>query len=308
MPRSDEDKAMAINTAKRVKDYIPPANMPLTLSTQAWLDSVALTLRNADMTIRIATVNQKSNKLLTDKAFAKAKMFISHYFQAFNNGVDRGLFHKSNRALFGLAANSDAVPVLTSKENIRYWGGQIASGDAERIAQGGAAMSNPSAAEVKEAVDDFILKNSALNANIGVLNEAKRVLKKLRPEIKRLIKQIWNEVEVYCTNQTASARRSYGRRWGIVYVSDVINTIKISVVNKTNGERIPKALITVLQSKKKYTADTNGNLAIKTTVKKKITLDITMKDFEPAEVIIKFNKKLATYVERIELNPIVTLV
>jgi hypothetical protein len=143
-------------------------------------------------------------------------MYISHYFQAYNNGIERGVFDKESRILYGLSENQSSVPSLGSEADITYWGGKIETGDAARVAAGGAPMSNPTAAEVKAMVDSFVAKNTSQGLAKTAYSTAQEALSAELPKAIKVVIKVWDEVETFYDQLDISAKRAKCREWGVV--------------------------------------------------------------------------------------------
>ncbi len=307
LPRGDDDRWSALDKASRKKSITPPASMPLTNATQTKLDNAY-----AEFTLLLkdyagAAAGKSKMTTLSEKAKIKAKMFVSHYIQAFNNGVDRGLFQRGDRGFYGLEVSSNSVPELFSTEKIKFWAERVIRGDARRVAAGGVAMSNPSADEVAETYNDFVYYNNQLSLLKSEFKKAEQAVKKLRKPVDIAIKKVWDEVESFYSELPAAYSRSRSRTWGIYYQPETIVVINANVINKETGKLISNAVIKVLQSRTKYTTNRAGTAIIKTKVKKKVTLQTIVPGFEPSEQVVNFKKKVFKYSETIELVPVVVV-
>ncbi len=304
-PRTDNARINAINKAKKRKDITPSANIPLTPSTIIKLDNSVTNFGDAlKLLTKSSTVNTTASGT-AKKSKMKAVMFVSHYFQSYNNGIERGVFPKASRKLHALDVNSKRVPKLFSIERLKEWGDNIRIGDAKRVAAGGVAMSNPTAAEVNDMMIQFNSDNNALTlARSAFQNDEQKVIK-LRIPTDIVISKIMDEVETFVNEKPAPARRDYGKSWGIKYSSDTIVDINVKVTNSVTGSAVPEAVVLVKESKTKYSTDGDGKKVIKTSVSKKVTLLITAPNFHPAEVIVKFEKGVALYKVKVELVPLI---
>ncbi len=156
----------------------------------------------------------------------------------FNLGVDRGKYTAAQRLNFHLPEDSDVLPDVASEDNLLLWAQRIVVGDPIRVAAGGAAMSNPTAAEVGTALtayqvakNDQTLKESVYKATLDVINAA-------RPEAEAVILKVWDETETFYNEQPAPAKRDKGREWGIVYISKTPVTINLTLLNKSTGAQL----------------------------------------------------------------------
>lgn len=219
LPRTDEERASALNMGKKRRDNVPAAELVLTPSTVSRLDLAQpeflqrLTSRGVALAAQAAataSINPERNRL---------RMFISHFFQGFNNGVARGVFDASQRAYYLLDVSSDSVPALDSDEKLNTWAQRLLTGEAERVAIGLTPMAMPSAAEVEVVFDTFTLAaNGQANLKTAYDN-AQEAVAAMRGDVDSLIVRMWNEIEAAHSEDDAPSKRRKSRPWGVVYIS-----------------------------------------------------------------------------------------
>jgi len=142
---------------------------------------------------------------------------ISHFIQSFNNGIERGSYKISERSLYGLDINSNEVPKLTSENDIILWCDNIINGEQARVAKGGTAMTNPSAADVKAMEDSFKLTLKEQRDKKLEFNEKQVKMQKEREVADALIKDLWDQIEYYFRKSEPATRRLQCRSWGVRY-------------------------------------------------------------------------------------------
>jgi hypothetical protein len=190
----------------------------------------------------VKLAEQSKHTALVRAAFLEAQIHISHFIQVFDLGVARKKFPKAARAYYQLPASSKKLPRLHREDDITHWGDNLVAGDANRIANGGAAMSNPSIAEVQTVVDDFRTKNLDQSNKKDAYGRAQKEVKKLVPEARKVIRKVWDEVETFYNEHAAPNKRRKAREWGIVYSSDVLLTFNF-VITDVNGHAVDAAII-----------------------------------------------------------------
>jgi hypothetical protein len=242
LPDSTFTMLKALIAAKDKNDSILPANRFLTANTESRLNAMLPAFKTA-MQLRANTLAaQTLSTASVDTAFEEAQILISHFFQVFNLGVRRKKYPASTRLFYSLNISGAKLPSLRREDDISHWGERIETGDAARIAIGGLPMSNPTAAEVKTAVDDFDAKNMDQSTKKDAHNAAQRAVKKLMPQARKVIKKVWDEVETFYNEESAPSRRRKAREWGLVYTSDVQLTFSFTVTD-ANGVHIDNASI-----------------------------------------------------------------
>lgn len=162
---------------------------------------------------------QSEATLISNAAQEKCRMYVSHYIQVFNFGVARNKFKASERAFFQLSVNQETVPDLKSADSLTAVAENIIKGDVNRIAAGGAEMSNPSTAEVEAVYNDYAAKSADQSAKKGVYEKEQKDVDNIRAEADELIADIWDEIEFKYRKDEPSAMRRKAREYGVVYVS-----------------------------------------------------------------------------------------
>lgn len=219
LPRTDEERASALNMAKKRKGEVPVADVPMSTSIVSRLDVAQPEFKLSMQKRGNALSAQADATAATEPDRLKARMYISHFFQVFNLGVARELFPAAHRAFYLLDVTSEAVPPLDSAESIVTWGQRIIEGDAQRVAAGGAGMALPTATEVQTVFDAYVAVSTTQADRKAAYDLAQERVAKLRPDADSLIVRMWNEIEAAYSEDEVSSKRRKSRQWGVVYVS-----------------------------------------------------------------------------------------
>jgi hypothetical protein len=152
------------------------------------------------------------------KAFKKARLYLSHFVQVFNFCVIRKEIPKSSRKYFGIQPNDSTVPLMSSEIELVEWGNKIVEGEKQRLSEGGNAIYNPKIAVVKVEFENFmrLYKSQVTNKNSHDLSIKNLI--RVRKEADNLIVDIWNQVEEYYSKYPANEMRKNAERYGIKYV------------------------------------------------------------------------------------------
>jgi len=264
LPKTDVARNIAQKTAKLKKDVTAPANVPMTGGTQTRLDAqqpaFALKMNERSIALRAQT----NSTMLKTAQQDKTKMFISHYFQAFNNGVARGVFSASDRAFYGLDVNSQSVPPLDKEALIVYWGERLITGDAARIAAGGVPMSNPNTSEVAAEYDSFVAINLSQSNFKDAFDTAQEAVGAMRPETDKLILRIWDEVEAAYNDETIESKRRKAREWGVFYQSTQKATITGVVTDMETSAPLTGVSVALIETEDIVLTDTEGKFTLVT--------------------------------------------
>ena len=216
-PNSDLQRLRTLRAAKAKALVTDPADLAFSAATLAELD-VQLPLFETEMAERgTALAAQATASEAADPARAAMSQWASHFIQVFNLAVERGEYPASARAFYQLPVDGSKLPPLRTDAERIQWGKNIATGEANRVAAGGAAMANPSAAQVAT-------RYTALTTALGALSPAKDAYDKeledvaaMRPAIDDLIADIWDEVLFTYRKDDAPSQRRKAREYGITY-------------------------------------------------------------------------------------------
>ncbi|MEK6615251.1 MAG: hypothetical protein AABZ32_03940 [Bacteroidota bacterium] len=264
LPGTDETRNRALSGAKTKKDNTAPANIAITPATITRLDAMQ-PLFNGLMQSRANAQQAQSNSTdAKDLAQARAHMFVSHFIQAFNNGVDRGMFPASHRAFYQLDVNSNSVPDINTEPLLTQWGQRLIDGDAARIAAGGAPMAMPTIAEVTFEYNAFKNANIAQSAAKDALDQAQENVEDQREEADKIILKIWDEVETFFNEETITSKRRKAREWGLVYISTVKSIIRVKARHAVTAAALPGVSARIVETDESAVTDANGDLQLKT--------------------------------------------
>jgi hypothetical protein len=288
LPRTEAQVENLLHAIKTKMGVVSPADMAITPATQTAI-TAKNTLFDGLVTDKAAAlyVQTKSTKA-AETAKAVDKMFISQYFQVFNFGVDRGKYDAESRVFYGIGIKDKTVPVMQTEAQILFWGGKIITGDSNRVAAGGAAMANPSAAEVGTTNGDYNTKFNTSGLDEEAFKTAEAALTaEMQASILLCVKAL-DEMQAFYSGMPVATIRDKIRGWGGIYSSDVVETINVHVVDYATGVMLPGANIEVIQSGTNHTTDAAGNAAIDTTIAFGVTLRVSLAGYVTQDVVVDF--------------------
>jgi hypothetical protein len=286
LPQSDETRDKALTLAKVKSDSIPVANQFLTAATKTRLNASQPLYKQAMQKRGNALAAQAGATMGVSDAFAKTKMFISHFIQVFNLGVFRGKYLQQHRAFYQLDVTSDSLPPLNTRQDVALWGQRIQDGDAARTSAGGAAMANPTAAEVTAEVTDFVTKNTGQSTLKDDYDNKQEDVAALQDETDKVIKKVWDEVDTFYNEEEMSSKRRKCREWGIIYVSDIELTFNLTAVNTANDKGIENVVVQLLETGNTTTTNPDGKGEIKSTIMDEATFRFTHPDFDLQDIVV----------------------
>ena len=216
-PDTDTQRLTALQSAKIKADATPPAQLAFSPDTLAALIALLPTLATEMQQRGTALSGQASTTAAINPFRNRVRMFISHFLQVFNLGVERGDYSASDRAHYQLPVSSDKLPKLSGDEDLVLWAGNIAAGDAARVTAGGAAMVNPTAAQVAAEFGLYEPMLAVHTTAKDAYDSEQEDVEDMRPEVDDLINDIWDEVLFTFRKDSPSSMRRKAREYGVVY-------------------------------------------------------------------------------------------
>lgn len=219
LPFSIQGRSVALDKAKTKNDNLPPGTVILNPTTQARLDAITANYMAGVGTLNTAKVASTQSTDEKNTAQSTARMWCSHYYQALNNGIERGVIPASARAFYGLDVNSGAVPDMNTEDKLKLWGDKVATGDAARVAAGGIPITFPKTADVTIKVNDYKAKLIAQSTKMDATDTAEESVATLNTEADKVIKKVWDEVETFYDEETPESMRNNAVEWGEVFIT-----------------------------------------------------------------------------------------
>ncbi len=279
LPKTDLTRNVALKTAITKKGLVDPADMAITPQTVTRLTATQ-PLFSTKMNLRSSALEAQSSATESKtEAQTKAKMYISHFIQVFNLGVEREIYPKSARAYYKLDVSSNSVPPLLKESDIVYWGEQLINGEAERVTNGGEPMTNPSIVEVEAVYNDFVAQNNAQSTLKDAYDKAQEDVSNMRPDVDLLILKIWDEVETFYNQEPAPSKRRNAREWGVVYVSTQKATITGLVTTSIDDTPLAGVNVALIESEDIVQTGADGKYTLSTVFTGEGTLEFSLEGY-----------------------------
>jgi len=119
------------------------------------------------------------------------------------------------------------------------------------------------------------ISNSRTDVHTAVAN-----LEVQAPEIKDLLKHVWNEVEVFYSMMSAPNRRAQSRLWGVRYRSTGIQSIVTGICKDALGVGLKGVKVRIVGSSHFVLTDEDGNFSLNTSLYGDLELLSTLVKFE----------------------------
>jgi len=218
LPNTDKARLKALNTALSKGRELPPFKLAFSQKSNQQLQSFLNKYEHAMSLYRQCYVMQTKKNADYSAIMKKARLYISHFIQVINMAILRGEIPADIRRHFGLLQEGSRIPSLNTEADIIKWGEQLIKGEAQRIAEGGSPVSNPTIALVRVRYETFLEAHHHQKTLQRNTARALENLSELRTEADRIILQVWNEVEESFRDLPDDLRREKAKEYGLIYV------------------------------------------------------------------------------------------
>ncbi|PKP22078.1 MAG: hypothetical protein CVU05_05410 [Bacteroidetes bacterium HGW-Bacteroidetes-21] len=218
LPNTDMARLRALKAALVMGEQLPPFKLAFSSANFQRLKNYLPQFENMFHQQRSALHSQVSKSREYNALMKKARLYISHFYQVLNFAIIRGDLPAVSRKFYGIRENDSRIPPLQTERDLLFWGEKLIKGEAERTANGGNSMTNPTAAVVKVRYEQFadashsqkIMQKSTLYATDRIAA--------LRAEADEIILSIWDEIEATFDLLPDDAKREKSASYGVVYV------------------------------------------------------------------------------------------
>ena len=218
LPNTDVARLKALKAALAAGTEIPPFKLAFSQSTLHRLRQFFPSFEQILHQQRSSFSSQSTKSKELNVIARKAKLYISHFYQVLNFAIIRNELPASARKFYGLRENDSKIPNLNNEKDIVFWGEKLIKGEAERIANSGNPITNPTAAVVRVRYEQFLEALRYQKVLQKSTNYATDKISGLRSEADSIILSIWNEVENTFDLLPEENRREKASKYGVTYV------------------------------------------------------------------------------------------
>jgi len=247
LPNTDKSRIRAMENAIRKSISVGPSNCAFPELVFTSLETALPNFQHALINLEASRKNQISKNKEYTEYFKKAKIYISHFIHVLNFSITRGELKNETRDFYGLSSYSHNLPPLNNDKNLIEWGKKLIDGEQKRIQKGGNPIYNPSIALVKVNYEKFAEAYFYQKNLIATSKRASKLVKEIRPEVDRIILQIWNEVENTFSSFDELKKRENSMEYGVSYVFrkhekiKEIKTVKLQIVKEVKKHIIEQS-------------------------------------------------------------------
>jgi hypothetical protein len=256
-------------------------------------------------TVSLAKTAMNNYTPVLEKSFNTEKELIASYFKGLFRIVRKVDMRPGDVSYYHLPLTKFAAPRIKNHGLATLWGGYIATGETDRVAAGGTAMANPSAADVAGGTSDFdgkLLIQSGLKETFGNAGVA---LDATNPATDIVVKKCYDTLGTYYDEGADSTKRLRMRDYGCVFVSKIKKTFNVTVLNTVTGLPIPAAELELIETGLSRVANSLGFYAMISTITAKATFHASAVGFADAEVAVTVSEDTLIYTVTIHLTPLV---
>lgn len=219
LPDSDVARLQALQAAADRAGVTDPAELAFSATTKTALDAMLPRWKTELDERGQALAAQAQATELVQAQKARLRMWLSHFFQVLNMGIDRGVFAAGDRASYQLDVSQTSLPSLTTEADLLMWGERVVSGEATRTTAGGTALPFPTAADVDAELTAFRTLRDEQSSRQQAHDAEQQDVVDLRDEVDSLVRDIWDEVEFQFRREPSTTLRRRSRDYGVTYVS-----------------------------------------------------------------------------------------
>ena len=265
LPNTDIARLKALKMGLAAGVEIPPFKLAFSQATLQKMRNFYVSFEQMMQQQKSSFSSQSSKSKELSVITRKAKLYISHFYQVLNFAVMRGEILPSARKFYGLRENDSRLPNLNNEKDIAFWGDKLIKGEAERIANGGNPITNPTAAVVRVRYEHFLEAVRYQKVLQKTTAYATDRISAMRSEADLLILTCWNEVETTFDLLPEDVRREKSAKYGVVYVYRPYERDEQQIVEETteidSEEFVSEAEImaeTTLQQERREMLENDG--------------------------------------------------
>lgn len=219
LPNTDKARIRSLETAIakiRNSDFYAPVLSPELFSKadkklQQFKEAVDRYVKSLDSQVSYSKSEAYQTKL------KNAKMYVSHFLTVFNMCVKRGEMKASDRKFYSITENSGELPDMSSDIAVIRCCENTIRGEKNRSDKGGIPIYNPTIAKVAvhyELFKELYDKQCQLRQ---LTDEALMVVSLMRPQVDKVILDVWNSIENYFSDLSGDKKLKTCRDYGLIY-------------------------------------------------------------------------------------------
>ena len=218
LPNTDTARLKALKIAYAQAKELPPFKLAFSQSTFQKVQTFLPSFEKSVAESKFTYANQVKKSKEYQQYLRRSRIYISHFIQVMNMGIQRGEQPTVIRTFFGISENDKRLPSLNTEESVLKWGEKIIAGEQERMKKGMSPITNPTIALVKVRFEQF--KDAYYSQKIIKKSTTRYIqeLAELRKLADSIIALVWDEIEETYKNLPEDLRREKCTEYGLAYV------------------------------------------------------------------------------------------
>jgi len=217
LPKTDTARLKALKTVLECNDIYTVKNRFIDWQILNDAKKMYEKLLTANQQYNMCFNAQTRNSGKIDRLQKKADMYISHFIQVLYFAMQRGEIKEVNKQLYKLKDGDYSLPNIKSYEGLLTVGKNIIEGEKARLKKGGRPIYNPTIGMVSTHYDIFKEAYEGQKRLQNRTNQAFEALKVLRPEVDKVLLDLWNQIEKHFESEPVDTRFDQCRKYGVVY-------------------------------------------------------------------------------------------
>lgn len=227
LPKTDAARLKALKTVIDNNEIYTVNNRFIDWKTLNEAQQVYHKLLTANQQYNMCYNAQIRNSGKIDKLQRNAEMYISHFIQVLYLAMQRGEIKENNKKLYSLTDGDYSLPNIKTYDGILTSGINIIKGEKARIKNGGRPIYNPTISMVATHYDIFKEAYEKHKSLQDKTNKAFDVLKVIRPDVDRVLLDLWNQIEKHFEDEPIDTRLDECRKFGVVYYYRSSEKVKV---------------------------------------------------------------------------------
>jgi len=217
LPQTDSARLQALQAAANKAATVDPAELAFSSESKTLLDTVLPQWKQETEERGQALSAQSEASSAARDQKARLRMWLSHFFQNLNMGIEREVFQASDRAFYQMDVSQTTLPDTTTEADLLMWADRLVVGEAARTGAGGTAIPFPTVAEVEAELTQCRTLCDERSAKKDAFDKEQEDVEAMRDQVDGLIRDIWDEVEFAFRREQPSSLRRKAREYGVYY-------------------------------------------------------------------------------------------
>lgn len=217
LPKTDAARLKALKTVLENNDIYTVRNRVVDWAVLNMCRPAYDRLLTALEQHKVRLAAQKRVSKLIEPLQRNAMIYVNHFLQVLLLAVERGEIKRDHLRLYGLDTDDLSVPPMKSSDAIISIGTKVVEGEKQRLKRGGLPIYNPTIGKVATHLDIFKEMYVEHKRTMEMTEKALANIQMLRPEIDKVLLDLWNQIEAHYAGLPPEQRFNACRKLGVIY-------------------------------------------------------------------------------------------